>query len=284
MHNQIKILLTGADGYVGGLVYQQLENLSRYSFMNPDLSPNIYVKPLFFLDHQSIKPLMNESFDLIFHCAVSGGRRFEIDEPGVYQKNIELFNLIKQLNYKKIIHFTSAADLGRDKDIRHALPGSVMDASPTDFFGKSKNIISKNIVSNNLGLNIRIFNIYGRCFKRAENFIDYIIDSCMRNQEIIIQDDRYFDFFYIENLRLLLVKIINNEILSDYNLVHNKKYKISEFVLFIVSNLKSNSNVKILKEGYEYTGSNNNILLDVDSIDPLRDLKKYIEIRQNLIP
>jgi len=280
MSNQIKILLTGAEGYVGGLVYEQLEILRRYSFMNPDLAPDIYVQPLFFLDHQSIKRLTNEKFDFIFHCAVVGGRSFDEDNLSVYEKNIELFNLLKELSFKKFIHFTSAADLGRQNDILNELPESVINSTPLDYFGKSKKIICNEIIKNKLGLNLRIFNIYGRYIKNSNNFIDLIIDSCLLNNEINLQEDRFFDIFYIENLRLILLKIINNEILSDYNLVHKKKYKISEIISFISKYLDSKSILSIEKTGKNYTGENLLSIKNIDIIDPIDDLKEYINKRK----
>lgn len=277
MSNQIKILLTGAEGYVGGLVYEQLEILRRYSFMNPDLAPNIYVKPLFFLDQQSIKHLTNEKFDFIFHCAVVGGRNFDEDDPSVFEKNIELFNLLKQLSYKKIIHFTSAADLGRQIDIVNELPESVLNSTPLDYFGKSKKNICNEIIKNKLGLNLRIFNIYGRNETKSQNFIDTAVEKLLLNEEININSDRLFDIFYIDNLRPILFKIINNEMDFDYNLVYEKKYKISDFILFIAKTLKSKSKINIINNGKMYTGKNIFRISKLDSIDPFDDLRIFLK-------
>jgi nucleoside-diphosphate-sugar epimerase len=277
---EIKILVTGVEGYVGGMVYQQLEILSKYNFMNPDSSNNIYVKPLFYLDHQSVK-LLDEEFDFIFHCAVIGGRRFDRNESEVYEKNLELFNLIKEIKSKKIIHFTSAADLDRSYAIDHAIPDKVLDSLPTDNFGLAKNFISKEIIKNKIGLNLRIFNIYGRYILNSNNFIDSIIDSCLLNNDINLLEDRYFDIFYIENLRTILLKIINNEISIDYNLVHQKKYKISEIILFISKYLNSNSKLTIEKAGINYTGKNILRINNIDLIDPFDDLREYIDNRKN---
>jgi nucleoside-diphosphate-sugar epimerase len=277
---EIKILVTGVEGYVGGMVYQQLEILSRYNFMNPDSSNNIYVKPLYYLDFQSVK-LIDEEFDFIFHCAVIGGRRFDNNETNLYDNNLELFNLVKKIKSKKIIHFTSAADLDRNNEIDHAIPDKVLDALPNDDFGHAKNIISKEIIKNKIGLNLRIFNIYGRYIKNSNNFIDTIIDSCLLNNNINIFEDRYFDIFYIENLRTILLKIINNEILSDYNLVHQKKYKISELILFVSNYLNSKSKLTIEKAGKNYTGVNILSIKNIDLIDPLDDLRTYINQRKN---
>lgn len=276
---EIKILVTGVEGYVGGMVYQQLEILSRYYFMNPDSSNNIYVKPLYYLDYPSVK-IIDEEFDFIFHCAVIGGRRFDNNETDIYNKNLELFSLVKQIKSKKIIHFTSAADLDRNNDIHQAIPEKVLDSNPNDNFGLAKNFISKDIIKNKIGLNLRIFNIYGRYIKNSNNFIDLIIDSCLLNNEINLLEDRYFDIFYIENLRSILLKIINTQILSDYNLVHQKKYKISEIISFISSYLGSKSILTIEKEGKDYTGENLLRIKNIDLIDPLDDLKEYINKRK----
>jgi nucleoside-diphosphate-sugar epimerase len=276
---EIKILVTGVEGYVGGMVYQQLEILSRYYFMNPDSSNNIYVKPLYYLDSKSLK-LIDEEFDFIFHCAVIGGRRFDKNEIDVFDSNLELFDLIKEIKSNKIIHFTSAADLDRSYEIEYAIPDKVLDSLPNDNFGLAKNFISKEIIKNKIGLNLRIFNIYGRYIENSNNFIDSIIDSCLLNNEIKLQEDRHFDIFYIENLRTILSKIISSEILSDYNLVHQKKYKISEIILFIRDYLNSNSNVKILDKGLSYTGKNTIQINAIDMKDPLTDLKEYINIRK----
>lgn len=276
---ETKILVTGVEGYVGGMVYQILEILSRYNFMNPDSSNNIYVKPLYYLDYPSVK-IIDEEFDFIFHCAVIGGRRFDDDEQNIYEKNIELFNLVKQIKSKKIIHFSSAADLDRSCDINNAIPDNVLNSCPNDNFGLAKNFISNEIIKNKIGLNLRIFNIYGRYIKNSNNFIDSIIDSCLLNNEINLLEDRYFDIFYIENLRTILLKIINNEILSDYNLVHQKKYKISELISFISNYLDSKSRLTIEKEGKGYTGGNILRIKNIDLIDPLDDLREYIEKRK----
>jgi nucleoside-diphosphate-sugar epimerase len=276
---EIKILVTGVEGYVGGMVYQQLEILSRYYFMNPDSSNNIYVKPLYYLDYPSVK-IIDEEFDFIFHCAVIGGRRYDKNQTEIYDKNLELFSLLKEIKSKKIIHFTSAADLDRRNEINYATPEKVLDSYPNDNFGRAKNFISKEIIKNKIGLNLRIFNIYGRYIKNSNNFIDLIIDSCLLNNEINLLEDRYFDIFYIENLRSILLKIINSEILSDYNLVHQKKYKISELISFISNYLDSKSILTVEKTGKDYTGENILRIKNIDLIDPLDDLKEYINKRK----
>jgi len=275
----LNILVTGVEGYVGGLVYDQLELFSRYSFMNHHRSPDIYVKPIYFIDKSSIDEIKNEKFDYVFHCAVYGGRRLDSDSKLVYDKNLEMYNLIKDIIYGKIIHFTSAADLGRERDIDNLTPNEVTNCSPVDYFGKSKNEISNDIIINNRGINLRIFNIYGRTNLNIKNnvFIDDIINKCINDEDILIQEDRYFDIFRIDNLKYLIYLIINNELNEDYNLVHKKKYKISDYIKHIINLVESKSNLIIKKDGKNYTGKNNLHIENISEIDPLVDLEKYLK-------
>ena len=275
----LNILVTGVEGYVGGLVYNQLELFSRYSFMNPHQSPDIYVKPIYFIDKSSIDEIKNEKFDYVFHCAVYGGRRHDSDNKLVYEKNLEMYNLIKEISYGKIIHFTSAADLGRERDIKNLTPFEVINHTPIDNFGKSKNEISNDIINNKRGINLRIFNIYGRTNLNINNkvFIDDIINKCIKNEDIIIQEDRYFDIFNIDNLKYLIYLIINNKLNEDYNLVHKKKYKISDYIKSLIVLVDSKSNLIIEKTGYHYTGKNILNIEKIEDIDPLVDLEKYFK-------
>lgn len=41
-------------------------------------------------------------------------------------------------------------------------------------------------------------------------------------KEIIIQNDRYFDFFYIEDLRPIIYDIITSKLEEDVNLCYQK--------------------------------------------------------------
>ena len=274
---EIKILVTGVEGYIGSLVYKQLEIFSRYSFMNPGRSPNMFVRPIYYLDEINVSRIKNENYDFIFHCAVYGGRRFDIDDSLVYQKNLQIYNLVKNLNCNKIIHFTSAADFGREKDINLFLPSEVLNFIPSDFFGKVKNEICRDILINNRGLNLRIFNIYGLDILNSNNFIDNIIKQCFLNENITLEEDRYFDIFNIQNLKHILDLIINYQLTQDYNLVHNTKYKISDFIYFIINQIGSKSTLKILNLGKCYTGDNIMKISKIDNIDPVNDLEKHIK-------
>ena len=80
---------------------------------------------------------------------------------------------------------------------------------PTDFYGLSKNIISK-LSTNYLGcINLRIFG----CFYYNElstRFIKNNINNYINHKPIIIHQDKYMDFFYMEDLVNVINHLLNN--------------------------------------------------------------------------
>ncbi len=75
-------------------------------------------------------------------------------------------------------------------------------------------------------------------------------------KEIIIQNDRYFDFFYIEDLRPIIYDIITSKLEEDVNLCYQKKYLISEVAEHILRLQNTDSKIFIQSKVKNFTGSN----------------------------
>lgn len=270
----MKILITGSQGYVGSLVLNQINILQKFYQMN-DQSFDIEITSLEKITDFNLKRLRKSEFDFLFHCAVIGGRSFESNNEEVYYENLNLFLEILTLNVNKIIHFTSAADLDRSKGIDLVDPYEIFTRNPIDYFGKAKNEISKIILEKNLGLNLRIFNLFGSQSHHRYQFIDNIFKWSRTKKEIIIQEDRSFDFFYIEDLRPVIHEILNNNIGEDINLCYDQKYSISSVANHIISLNNSNSKIFIQNQGLPYTGSNTKIRLSVFDQDLLERISDY---------
>jgi nucleoside-diphosphate-sugar epimerase len=213
----MKILITGCDGYVGSLVQSQLEIVSEFYSMN-DYSIELEILGLERINDFNLKKLRGTHFDFIFHCAVSGGRSYESNNEDVYFDNLNVFLDLLTLSSSKIIHFSSAADLDRENDIDLANPLDVLIKAPKDYFGKAKNEISKIIIDKDLGVNLRVFNLFGSNIHSRYQIIDNLFKWSKTKKEIVIQNDRYFDFFFIEDLRPIIYDIITEKLAEDVNL------------------------------------------------------------------
>lgn len=272
----INVLITGSKGYTGSMILEQLNVVKSYFKMNfRELDVIIYeIKEL---NQISIRKYASINFDFIFHCAVVAGRSYELNDQSVYDNNMALFSNVSKLKFHKLIHFTSGADLDRRLDIHKCNPYEVIDRKPIDAFGKVKNDICKIVIDKKLGLNIRIFNLYGHHSIIRNQFIDNILDNLESDEPFQIQNDRYFDFFSIRDLSPVIFKIFINELNEDYNLSYNKKIKISELAKYIFESFGNNKKIIINQQGKNYTGSNNYKIDEVEFKDPYKSVNEFLK-------
>lgn len=223
----MKILLTGSNGYIA-------RNLSK--FLSEYKVTYIDRKTLDLLDKSEVNNFFsNRFFDVIINTAVSGGSRLSTDNSKCIFENLTMHqNLMSnKKHFNKFIHFGSGAELDRSKQINH---NSLLSHSfPTDPYGMSKNIIAKLEENNKKFFNIRIFNVFNsdelstRMIKN--NIINYI-----EKKPILIHQNRFMDFFYMDDLAEIVIGIIKNEI--DINTL-NCSYK-NRHCLFNIAKLINN--------------------------------------------
>ncbi len=129
---------------------------------------------------------------------------------------------------------------------------------PTDFYGLSKNIISKLSVHYCGIVNLRIFG----CFYHNESstrFIKNNLVNYINHKPIIIHQDRYMDFFYMEDLANVVKYFLKNPVVNykDINMSYVKKYKLSDIANIIneLSTYKVDINIENKLFGLSYTGN-----------------------------
>jgi GDP-L-fucose synthase len=156
------------------------------------------------------------------------------------------------------INFGSGAEFDRRYDISNVNEFNMFNSVPIDFYGLSKNIISKLSVHYCGSVNMRIFG----CFYHNElpsRFIRNNINNYINNKPIFINQDRYMDFFYIEDLANVVEHFLINSVntYKDINMSYTKKYKLSD-IADIINNLSSHKvdiNIENETYGTNYTGN-----------------------------
>ena len=234
----MKILITGGNGFIAKEIYDNLNSI--YMIYNPsrqdlDLLNKINIKKYFEKDI---------FYDVVIHTAIKGGSRLNNDESDVFYDNIKMFyNLIEYKNkFNKLINFSSGASLDRNTDINEYK--DIFSANPDDYYGLSKNIIDRLIFDMDNYYNIRIFNLFSENEKESR-FIKKCKESVKLNKDIIINNDRYFDFFNSNDLIKVIVYYIENKnLIKDIDLCYKKKYKLSDIAKII----NKNNKVKIIIE------------------------------------
>jgi nucleoside-diphosphate-sugar epimerase len=282
-----KILITGAAGYIGRnitkalLEYKDQVELTTLTHQDLDLTNKIAVDNFF----------KDKMFDWIIHCAIQGGRYndIEMDDYIVCRNNIAMFNNISdnKKHYYKLLSFGSGAELDRKQNINQT--SNLWVSRPTDNYGYSKNIIAKCIDYGGNGLyNIRLFGIFS-ADELPDRFIKANLMRYIRNEPMIIHQNKYMDFFAMEDL----MTVVKNYIFNDDILILPKHLdavyeytctltKICDFINRLDASLDLKCKgkfrkveIQIQKEGMnlDYVGTYNkkfmkycNVLQDIESI------------------
>lgn len=270
----MNILITGGNGNIAKILKN---NLTQYNITS--ISRN----EINLLDFTEVNNfLINNKFDILIHCAITGGRRTKEEQSDVFYNNIIIFeNLIKFHDcFKLIINFDSGAIYNRSTDIFNRKEEE-LTTIPIDYYGFSKYVIYQRTLNYSNIVNFRIFNLF-HINEENDRFIKSCYNAKYNNACVTIFEDKYFDFIYeSEFIKIINYYITNiNNLLNlpkTINLSYNKKYKLSEIAELILKNkdkilIKNNDCIK------NYCGCG--ILLNSLNIN-LLSLEETLEIYEN---
>lgn len=273
-----KILITGSNGYVARNL---AKNLNNYDLtLTNRLSLNL-------LDTKSVKKFFEHKFfDVVIHTATSGGSRLKEDNSDVFYENCIMHQNILENSYgfDKYISFGSGAELDRRYNIDPSV--DLKSAFPIDPYGMSKNFIAKSGLLNSKFNNLRIFNVFNED-ELSSRMIKANIINYINKKPIIIHQDKWMDFFYMNDLCNVVKFVINSNINQKViNCSYKDKYMLSDIAKII--NQLSNYKVEIVIEtnliGHSYIGDYNMHLFDVE-FDGLHNgiMKTYDILKQGII-
>ena len=186
----MRILITGANGYVGKSLYNALKDkydvtaITRDSF---DLTNPTAMSEFF----QSRYP-----FDVVLHCAVAGASNPRNENWEICDNNLIMYyNLLQSKgHYKRLIHFGSGAE-------------TYLPSTP---YGYSKKVIAKSILNQDNFYNIKIFGVFDEN-ELDTRFIKANIKRYINKEPIKINEVKFMDFFYMQDLIKVIDYYINEE-------------------------------------------------------------------------
>ena len=214
----MKIAVLGAKGFVGSKL---TEHLAKQHIVSP-ITRNV----IDLLDPIAVKQYLQEKqFDVIVNCAAVMTNDVTLHDArnnlGMFMNfynNSELFG--------KFINTGSGAEFDRTKNINNATELSLLEHMPVDSYGWGQNIKSRLCLAKDNFYTIRIFN----CFGLGEP-LTRIFPRFLANKTMQITNDRYFDYFSIQDLLTVVDHCITHDwIVKDINAVYNEKYKISDVI------------------------------------------------------
>jgi nucleoside-diphosphate-sugar epimerase len=249
-----KILILGANGFIGKSL-SQLLNKDKYkiaAFNRQGLDATNF---------SELKRVLEiAKFDYVINCCLSGeGRLLKQDTPQNFFENLQIQENLLQLSnlYSKLIIFGSGAEFDRTKDVQNRKEGEF--GPPTNnYYGLAKYINSRRVFGNDKVINIYIFNVFGP-LEKDNRFIKSSIIKAINFETVEIWGDAYFDFFYINDLRILIEHYLDNppQKYEEINAVYNEKKKLTDIINMIssIGGVKASVNIGENKINKNYFAS-----------------------------
>lgn len=150
-------------------------------------------------------------YDIVIHCAVMGGSRLRPDDGEVTHKNLLMFENVVRVFKGKLIYFSSGATLRGNP--------------PIDPYGLSKWLIDRRIETIPDAYSLRIWGCYG--FGELPTRFSAV---CKREGHVVIDQDKYFDFIDIEDVRKIVWEYVKGERFEKVcDLVYPQKFLLSQW-------------------------------------------------------
>lgn len=231
----MNILITGGNGYVAQSIYKALKNehnitlITRQDF---DLVDTKATNAWF----------QDKYFDIVIHTAIVGGSRLKPEDESIIKSNLQMWrNLLQnQSNFDRLIQFGSGAEIY---------------AKDTPY-GLSKHVIAESIKDKPNFTNIRIFAVFDKN-ELDRRFIKSNIKRYINKEPIVIHQDKYMDFFYMEDLIEILKYSFTHPEIKVIDCTYPSSYKLSEIANLInsLSNYKVPIQIENSDLGREYVGN-----------------------------
>ena len=193
----MKVCVLGAGGFIG-------QNLIR----NTDWV-GVTRRDLDLLNQDEVEEYFKtHKYDVVIHCAASID---QLNTETTY-KNLLMFENVVRVFSGKLIYFSSGAGL--------------RGSPPSDPYGLSKWVIDKRIDTIPNTYSLRIWGCYG-----PDELPTRFSAVCKREGHVVIDQDRYFDFIDIEDVK----KIVNEYVSCKWempkvcNLVYGEKLLLSQW-------------------------------------------------------
>lgn len=272
-----RVLFTGGTGFVGKNVIPILNG--EFEILAPSRS-ELNLKSM-----QCVKEyLLENDIQVVVHCANPNSVKNKLDLANEMLKDsLQIFMNLYQLNkyYDKMIYLGSGAEYDKRFDIVSVKEEQIGRNIPDDDYGFAKFIMNELARNSENIFNLRLFACYGP-YDFKTKFITHAIHCCLKNEEITIRQDCYFDYLHVFDLaKIIRFFIKESPQKHDYNICSGKKIRLSQIADEVKRQMNYEKNIVILKEGLnrEYTADNQRLKSEFawkDAISINEGIKKQI--------
>ena len=193
----MKILITGANGFIARNLFEQLRDEYNVIACNRE--------ELDLLDALRVYEYIKKNhFEIIIHAATyDAAPEHSLKDPAlVLENNLKMFfNIVRCKDYfRKMIYFGSGAEFDRQHWMAKMKEEYFDQHLPQDQYGFSKYIMNKYIQFTDNIFNLRLFGVFGKYEDWRVRFISNACCNAVFNRPIAIKQNVSFDYMYIDDL------------------------------------------------------------------------------------
>jgi nucleoside-diphosphate-sugar epimerase len=264
----MKILVTGANGFIGSNIVKKLSSEETVYSVYKDYDSIIDLSP-----------------DVVIHCGWFGGNSYlDINDINQFYQNIDkgiqLLELIKKIPKKvKFIGFGSFAEFGF---VEHTVDENTLE-SPSDLYGLSKYVFKmySEMICNQNNIDwlwVRPCYVYGPG-DVPTRLIPTIINKFLNNEQVVLDDcNKTLDYIYIDDFIEMIYRIIKKQDIGIYNICSGKKYNLKDIINQIHFLTNSNSDIifdpSLNRNSSKYICGDNEKIINLINYSPKTDLKE----------
>ena len=235
-----KVLITGATGFIGRNVVNQLieKGYEVHSLVFPPFAPEqkgLFQYEMNLMDNNAVNEFLKEhKFENLIHLAWYVGKGCHVHNFNM-DWTISTLNLIKSFVENSGKCFVGA---GTISEYEYKYGYLLEDTTPTDpqtLYGNSKNAIF-NIAKVYCKQNDckfkwpRIFNLYGPAEKPAR-LMPSVINSCLKGEDVKVSDCLKFqDYLHVEDTASGIIAVLESDIEGAVNICSGKPVQLREIV------------------------------------------------------
>lgn len=251
----MRILLTGSTGFIGKSIqdYFKTKNYQLYLPTHQQLDILILKDIENYIDKNQITH--------IIHAASINERWYNKATSEHMYKNLLMFENIIHASQQceKLIMFGSGAEFDDGNDITECKEEDIYTTVPSTRGGLVKSIIAKRIhtITQPQCFYLRFFGGFGH-YEQNDRFIKGNLINILNHKPIIIHQNRWFDFIYVEDLAIIINAILQNRnIPQDLNCVYSNKMSLYDIAKLMLKITNAQTDIIIEKNdtGLDYTGN-----------------------------
>lgn len=273
----MKILITGATGFVGRNVKEYLQKNTDYEIYYPNSGE------LNCLEETAVRDyLQKHLFDFVLHFAVYGdGIDKSKDGTKIIEYNLRIFLNFARCShlYGRMIYTGSGAEYDKRFPIHMVKEEELGNTLPVDAYGLTKYTVGQMIEKSDNIYNLRLFGIFGPYEYWKTKFISNICCKAIKGLPLSIRKDCLFDYLWIDDFCRLLIRFIQipTPQYHTYNAVSGNPVRLYELAEVVKRISGLTQPIYVCQDGManEYTADNTRIMKEMPDF-------QYTEIEQSI--